>query len=475
MRNSIWTFLVSIFASIAILGVIFIVSISIFFYNFNIENKIKENTVLLKMISNTVAGPSWTLKELYPGVIENTFRGALEIDGMKFIRLVNSNVIEKSNESDEIGVAVENMPIFEKNVSVRDGIFNGEKIKEFSVKTRDGSKLWAGISFKKTTQEILLSALKIGTIGTIAFLLIMILVFSLVKNFFVQPLVSLMNAFEELKKRNYKIYLNENPIKEMNSVLLSFNDTAKKIEETESQLSDELKRTKEVDRLKSEFISVAAHQLRTPLSAVKWTLKMMIDEDLGTLNPEQKTFLMRGYEGNERMIRLVNDMLNVVRIEEGRFGYDFSLIKLEDLVENVVQDFIPIVKNKHIDLVFKKPEKELPKVWADSTKMRLAISNLVDNAIKYTPEKGSVTIEIKQGKIDLEVSVKDTGLGIPSDQQKSMFTKFFRAENVVRVQTDGTGLGLFIVKNIIEKHKGKIWFASEENKGTTMYFTVPIS
>jgi signal transduction histidine kinase len=237
----------------------------------------------------------------------------------------------------------------------------------------------------------------------------------------------------------------------------------------------DISREKEIENMKSEFVSTAAHQLRTPLSAIKWTLQMIIDGDLGYLSPEQKTFLMQGYKSNERMINLVNDLLNVARIEEGRFGYQFSLIHLEDLIQATIQDFIHKIQEKKINFQYLRPSNPLPKVNVDPAKMRLVIGNLIDNAIKYTPKNKQVTISIKYDKLNLEVSIKDSGIGIPADQQKRLFSKFFRSENAVRAQTEGSGLGLFIVKNIIEKHKGAIWFESAENKGSNFCFTLPVN
>lgn len=235
----------------------------------------------------------------------------------------------------------------------------------------------------------------------------------------------------------------------------------------------DVSREKEIETIKSEFVSTAAHQLRTPLSAIKWSLQMIINGDLGYISPEQKTFLMQGYQSNERMINLVNDLLNVARIEEGRFGYNFSLIHFEDLIDNVIQDFSHQIEKKQINFKYLKPTRPLSEVKVDPSKIRLVLGNLIDNAIKYTPEKGQVTISIKYVNMGIEVYVKDSGIGIPREQQKKMFSKFFRSDNAVKAQTEGSGLGLFIVKNIIEKHGGKIWFESTEDKGSTFYFTLP--
>jgi len=238
----------------------------------------------------------------------------------------------------------------------------------------------------------------------------------------------------------------------------------------------DITREKLVERMKTEFVSLAAHQLRTPLSAIKWTLKMLLDGDLGKITKEQKEFLDGTYKSNERMIALINDLLNVTRIEEGRYLYKPILTDIEDLINSIVNSHKERAKERNLILEFRKPQKKLPKVMLDVEKMSIAIINLLNNAIRYTPSGsgGKVTISLRQAKKGIEFSIKDTGVGIPKAQQKRVFTKFFRGVNVIKMETEGTGLGLFIAKNIIEAHKGKIWFESKEGRGTTFYFTIPL-
>ncbi len=244
-------------------------------------------------------------------------------------------------------------------------------------------------------------------------------------------------------------------------------------EETVIILHD-ISREKMVERLKTEFVSLAAHQLRTPLSAIKWTLRMLLDGDLGEITKEQKDFIEKTYQSNERMISLINDLLNVTRIEEGRYLYRPQLAQIEEVVQFVITSYQDEVKKKKLKLEFKKPTKKLPEVKIDIEKMRLAIQNFLDNAIRYTPSGGKVTVSIRDTKKSIEFQIQDTGIGIPKDQQERVFTKFFRAANAIRSETEGSGLGLYITKNIIEAHGGKTWFESEEGKGATFYFTIPI-
>lgn len=236
----------------------------------------------------------------------------------------------------------------------------------------------------------------------------------------------------------------------------------------------DVSREKVIEEMKTEFVSLAAHQLRTPLSAIKWTLRMLLDGDLGVITEEQRNFVEKTYKSNERMINLINDLLDVARIEEGRYLYKPTPTDFEPIVQFVINSHQEEIEKKKIKFKFEKPEERLPKVMVDVEKIRLAIDNLLDNAVRYTSAGGEITISLKSGKEEIEFFIRDTGAGIPQDQQDRVFTKFFRAVNVMRMETEGTGLGLFITKNIIEAHGGKIWFESEERKGTTFYFTLPI-
>ncbi len=234
-----------------------------------------------------------------------------------------------------------------------------------------------------------------------------------------------------------------------------------------------LTREKMLDKLKSEFISIAAHQLRTPLSAIKWVIKMVLDGDVGKITEEQKKLLFKGYQSNERIIELVNDMLNVSRIEDGRFGYSYQKENFEEALQIVMDSLENRIKEKSIKFEVKKNAK-VPEIFMDKTKMVLVLQNLIENAVKYTPEFGKILVNLEVGKNFLKVRIKDNGVGIPKKDQEKMFSKFFRAENVMRMQTEGSGLGLFIVKNVIQKHGGEINFTSEEGMGTEFVFTLPL-
>ncbi|MBI5458003.1 hypothetical protein HY971_04755 [Candidatus Kaiserbacteria bacterium] len=230
----------------------------------------------------------------------------------------------------------------------------------------------------------------------------------------------------------------------------------------------------EVDKVKSNFIGVAAHQLRTPLSAIKWTLGLLIDDTADNLTPEQKGLLLKSFEHNERIIGLINEMLVVARIESGNIQLKLTPIHIEDLIESTMIDFENQAKARKVELVFERPPTHIPLVSVDPEQIRGVIQNLLENALRYTPDGGSVHALATVVNGMAQIAVKDSGIGIPEGQRSSIFNKFFRADNAVKRHADGSGLGLFIAKNIIEKHGGTLTFTSTEGRGTTFYFTLPL-
>jgi PAS domain S-box-containing protein len=236
----------------------------------------------------------------------------------------------------------------------------------------------------------------------------------------------------------------------------------------------DITREKIVESMKTEFVSLSAHQLRTPLSAIKWTLKMFLDGDAGEINEAQKELIEKSYQSNERMISLINDLLDVTKIEEGRYLYQPALADLVSLTEAVIKNGKDDIKRRGLSLEFKKPDRKVPRVMMDVEKIKLVLQNLLENAARYTPSGGKIIIPINADKQKIECQIADNGIGISKDQQAKIFTKFFRGSNVIKVETEGSGLGLFVSKNIIEAHGGRIWFESKEGQGSVFYFSLPV-
>lgn len=237
-------------------------------------------------------------------------------------------------------------------------------------------------------------------------------------------------------------------------------------------------RIAEANRMKSEFVSIVSHQLRTPLSALKWSLDLLRSKRLGDINDKEMEYLDIINESGNKMIKLVNDLLNVSRIEQGRLLMQMKAFSTEDLIEDIVKELRMLAESCNVEIKFKR-NKEIPSVYADPDKIRMVVLNLIDNAIKYSKKgEGWVKIQtekyLKDKKMIL-VTVTDNGLGIPDILKKQVFGKFFRGENLVRQKVEGTGLGLFIAKGIIKMSGGDMGFESEVNKGSMFWFTLPIA
>ncbi len=234
----------------------------------------------------------------------------------------------------------------------------------------------------------------------------------------------------------------------------------------------DITREKEVDKMKTEFISLASHQLRTPLTAMKWFLEMLQSGDIGPLSDEQKNYIKNIQDSNEKEIALVNSLLNISRIESGRIIIEPVPTQINSLVEEVVSSQKVPSDTKKLT-ISQEFDNTLPEISLDTKLMREIVTNLLTNAIKYTPENGTITIKTAQNEKNITLSVSDTGYGIPEKEQKRIFERFFRASNITKVVTDGSGLGLYLVKKILDASGGTIELESKENIGTTFTITLP--
>jgi PAS domain S-box-containing protein len=247
----------------------------------------------------------------------------------------------------------------------------------------------------------------------------------------------------------------------------------------------DITKEKEVDKAKTEFVSLASHQLRTPLSAINWYTEMLLAGDAGNINDEQKKYLEEIAIGNKRMVDLVDDLLNVSRLDMGTFIINNKNINIKDLIKNVLNEEKSQIDEKKLEIQ-EFYSDEITLFMADETLSRMIFQNLLSNAIKYTKSSGVIKInllKVKQGenfgdKIineeSLMFSVEDSGMGIPTSQQDRIFSKLFRADNAKESETEGTGLGLYVVKSIVDQAGGSLWFKSEQNKGSIFYVSFPI-
>lgn len=226
------------------------------------------------------------------------------------------------------------------------------------------------------------------------------------------------------------------------------------------------------NKIKTEFISIASHQLKTPLSEINWEIELLVSKFSNGLDEKQRCIINEIGKSNRKMIRLVNDLLDVARIDQGRLALNSEKVDLCETAQEVIKNNQVLAQANKVTLALKQ-EKCVPAIVGDKRKLAVVLDNLVSNAIKYMEDGGQVEVAVAESDGKVKVSVTDNGVGIPKNQQDKIFQKFFRIENATKNQTEGTGLGLYIAKNIIEQSGGKVWFESEENKGSTFYFTLP--
>ena len=240
-------------------------------------------------------------------------------------------------------------------------------------------------------------------------------------------------------------------------------------------IEHDITKIKEADRAKNEFVSIASHQLRTPLTVIKWLSEILLQNKSANLTAKQIKSIQNIYDYDNRMIALVNDLLNVSRIEAGAvFKLILSPVVLNEFVQGIVNEIGVLAEHEGVKLFYKN---DLPKNFIfnlDATKIKQVLSNLLTNAIKYAkPKNGSVELLVQKSAKGLLFSIKDDGIGIPKIEQPHMFERFFRGAKATLFATAGTGLGLYIVKSLVESHGGNIWFESKEGVGTTFYFFIP--
>lgn len=268
-------------------------------------------------------------------------------------------------------------------------------------------------------------------------------------------------SFQEFTAGNSTYKIVANPVKEQGGdivgVVFVFSDITKE---------------KEVDRMKTEFISITSHQLRTPLSSMKWFLEMLLNNDAGEMPEKQRGIVNDVYTSNERIITLVNDLLDVSRIEAGKMQNEPTPTNLIEFLKSMLPEAQQQFKKRKQVFEFHRPDT-LPRVMVDPKLVWQVLSNLLSNASKYTPENGTISLELSSHDDSVILKVADNGFGIPEFQQHRIFEKFFRADNTAKME--GTGLGMHIAQQLAKASGGKLWFESSEGKGTTFYFSLPIS
>lgn len=227
------------------------------------------------------------------------------------------------------------------------------------------------------------------------------------------------------------------------------------------------------NKMKTEFVSIASHQLKTPISEMKWEMELLITKFSDGLSEKQKEIIKEISRSGEKMGKLVNDLLDVARIDQGSLALAKDKVDLKKLIEEVIETQKMFAKASNVELKMDSKKEESFDIVTDKRRILVVLDNLISNAIKYIDGKGNVDIILEKDGDMIQICVRDNGVGIPKNEQNNVAEKFFRSNNSMRNKADGTGLGLYIAKNIVEQSGGTLWFKSIENVGSEFYFTLP--
>ncbi len=256
-------------------------------------------------------------------------------------------------------------------------------------------------------------------------------------------------------------------VKELNANL------QQRIDSATEELRTSNEQLRGLDAAKDEFVSMASHQLRTPLTSLKGYVSMVLEGDAGPITKLQKQFLREALTSSERMVHLINDFLNVSRVQTGKFLIERHSVDLVKVLRQEVRALEPMAESRDLRLLLEVPSK--PVIMSiDEGKLRQVIMNFIDNAVYYSRPDTDIQVTLSLGRHDIRVEVTDHGIGVPTSQQAQLFTKFFRADNARTQRPDGTGVGLYLAKMVVDGHGGKLLFSSKEGKGSTFGFMLPL-
>ncbi len=294
---------------------------------------------------------------------------------------------------------------------------------------------------------------------------------------FLKPIMILRQAAVRLSRGEFDQVLERSSADEIGQLTQAFNDMTATIRKQTRSLNEKI-------REQRDALSHTAHEIRIPLNIFRWSLEMLRFGEVGPLNNEQMELVEQMSQTNNRIRKLVNELLEVSRLEQGGVSLELADVQIENLIDETAGSFSVLFRQKKIDFYWHRPDNQLPPVRIDRERIIQVLNNLFSNAAKFTNEEGHVEISVKEQPVSgpsgqkgrfIRVTVKDNGQGIPKNEQKNIFSKFYRAANVVKAEIQGTGLGLYLSKKYVEMHGGEIWFESKESEGTSFHITLPVS
>lgn len=317
-------------------------------------------------------------------------------------------------------------------------------------------------------QEAALSvSLQEGIIIFFMFIFLGLVTFFIMYKYIIKPVRILYRAMGKVSEEDFNIRLAERGSGDIAKLYKTFNKMI-------SRLKQSRERAESIAKVKSEFILIAAHQLRTPLSEFKWGLNELTEERFGRIKPEQKEVLDAIYQNNEGMISLVNNILSAAEVEKDGLVYNVQFENIKEVIKEQVDSLALMSKRKNLEITLNSPKEELPKLKIDKFQIGLVLKSLLENAINYSNSGDKVEVNISRSGKFIEIGIRDFGVGISKEELNHIFTRFFRGKKSIEKQPIGSGLGLFISRNIVKGHGGNIWAQSKEGEGSTFSFSLPV-
>lgn len=383
------------------------------------------------------------------------------IRSFRFVDVDTRRILASTEDAEEGGVSQRPLPeTIPNGVKITVSSVVDDEVVDVTYLSTPGM-LWMTLDHSFFTAPAVVFAVQTALVLTALVGALALFFYLIARHYFMRPLNLLKQSLADVVPEEEGAKADN-----FGSLLESFAGVAGKVEET-------LQRDRLVSQMKSDFISTTAHQLRTPLSGINWALGALLAADSG-LKPEQRTLVERALEKDKELINLVGTLLNAASIEEGKFGYHREEMSLKEEITKVVEDERQTAAQMKVQLSLVLPTEAVPPAFVDRERVRWVLRNLIENAIRYSLEGGEVVVTLAQDPKQITASVKDSGIGIASQDRPYIFQKFFRAGAAQKMRNEGSGLGLFIAKNIVHYHGGRIWFETEEGKGTTFYFTLPV-